>query len=217
MLRKLCVLASVFSIAAATPAMAQLPKFEFEPYLGAYVPVLDLVDQTLTVPGVGSADLTAGQKEAVALGGRLTWWAAGPLGVEGNVFYAFSDVEMSDGTVVSDTSAYVFGADARVAFRFGVPLSPVSFHVNGGVAYLKRGGDGYDDVTDGDTTIGGVVGTGIRVKLPGVLGIRADVDAYLYSAEITLQDPDLGGQVTFDSQFQADLLFSAGLIIGVGL
>lgn len=218
MLKKLCVLASALSIVVATPARAQLlPSFEFEPYGGAYLPLTDVVDQSVLVPGSGTLDISGGQKEALALGGRLTWWVIGPLGVEGNFMYAFSDLEETEAGVTSDTSAYVWAADARLAFRFGIPLSPVSFHVNGGIALIKRGGDAYTEVTDGDSNIGGVVGAGLKVKLPGILALRADAGTYLYSSKLTVRDPDTGATITFDSQFQADVVVSLGLVFGVGL
>lgn len=217
MRKMLCGIALAFAFVGATPAMAQLPGLEIEPYIGAYVPLRNIVEESLTIPGFGTADQTAQQKEALALGGRVTVWLAGPIGVEGNFMYAFSDAELDDGTEVSDTSAYVWAADARVVFRLGVPLAPISFHINGGIALIGRGGDAYEDVTAGTSDVGGVVGVGTRIKLPGIFAIRADADGFFYSSQLTVDDPDLGGEFAFDSQFQADLVLSAGLVIGLGL
>lgn len=204
--KKLWAIALASAFLSATPAMAQLPGLEIEPYAGAYIPLTNVVDEDLFV---------ASQQEALAVGGRLTAWLVGPVGVEGNFVYAFADAEIDDGTTVSDTSAYVWAADARLVFRIGVPLAPISFHISGGVAYVGRGGDAYEEITEGKTDIGGVVGLGTRIKLPGVFGIRADADGFLYSAQLT-QDVGLGGPVEFDSQLQADLVLSAGIIIGLG-
>ncbi len=71
-------------------------------------------------------------------------------------------------------------------------------------------------MTDGDSSIGGVVGAGLRVKLPGIVGIRFDAQSYIYSTELSVDDPDLGGVVTFDSVFLADVVASAGLVISIG-
>ena len=38
-----------------------------------------------------------------------------------------------------------------------------------GRRYNLTGGDFYSDVTDGKTDLGGAVGVGLRVKLPGIL------------------------------------------------
>ncbi len=210
MMRRLFGVGAALALLGATPALAQLPGIEVEPYLGVYYPVLDLVDDTQA-----GFDVVASHKEALAFGGRITVWLPGPLGVEGNFVYALSDVEQTVDGAGGDIDANAFALDARVIFKFGVPLAPVSFHVNGGIALIDRGGDAYEDVTDGDSSIGGVVGTGLRVKLPGLLGIRLDAQSYLYSSEITVDDPDFGGEVTFGSQFQADIVISAGLVISL--
>lgn len=210
MMRRLFGVGAALALLGATPAMAQLPGIEVEPYLGVFVPVLDLVDDTQL-----GFDVSAAQKEALAFGGRITVWLPGPLGVEGNFFYALSDVEQTVDGAGEDIDANTWAVDGRLIFKFGVPLAPISFHVNGGIALIDHGGDAYEDVTDGDSSIGGVVGAGMRVKLPGLLGIRLDAQSYLYSSEITVDDPDFGGEVTFGSQFQADIVVSAGLVISL--
>ncbi len=213
MLRKLCVAASMAAVAVATPARAQLlPSFDIEAYGGAYVPLQDLI-----VTQMFGAEFTQGQQKALALGGRLTWWVAGPLGLEGNIVYAFSDVEAGLPGNRQTIDANVWMADGRLAFRFGIPLAPVSFHLNGGGAYIKRGGDAFATVTDGDESFAGVVGVGLKVDLPALVGLRADVDSYLYKAEITGTDPASGTQVSFGSQFQSDIVVSLGLVFGLGL
>jgi hypothetical protein len=209
MLRKLWGVPLVLLLASAPSAQAQLPGgFELEPYLGAYIPLQNVISEEL-----GLAEFSASQKQAFALGGRLTYWLpALPLGIEGNFMYAFSDAEADDDGEVSDTSAYVYAADARLALRL-LP-GPIGVHVSGGIALIGRGGDAYDEtnVTDGKSNVGGVVGAGLRVKLPGIFAIRGDADMFLYSAKITVDDPDLGGVFEFESQFQADLVLSAGLV-----
>ncbi len=210
MMRRLFGIGAAMAFLGATPALAQLPGIEVEPYLGVFVPVLDLVDDAQL-----GFDVSASQKEALALGGRVTVWLPGPLGFEGNFVYALSDVEQSIGGAAEDVDANVWALDGRVVLKFGVPLAPISFHVNGGIALIDHGGDAYDIVTDGDSSVGGVVGAGLRVKLPGLLGIRLDAQSYLYSAEITADDPLFGGERTFGSQFQADIVVSAGLVISL--
>lgn len=214
MIRKLLGVAAAFAFLGATPGLAQLPGVEFEPYLGVFVPVLDLVDDEIDVVG-GTSAVTASQKSALAFGGRLTVWLPGPLGVEGNFVYALSDVEQTFDGAAEDVDANAWALDGRLILQFGVPLAPISFHVNGGVALIDHGGDAYESVTDGDSSIGGVVGAGLRVKLPGLLGIRLDAQSYIYSSEITIDDPDFGGEVMLGSQFQADVVLSAGLVISL--
>jgi hypothetical protein len=211
MKRTVCCVALALVFAGATPAMAQLPRFEIAPYVGAYIPLTNLLSEEIFLE-----EFTASQKTSLAVGGRVTAWLAGPLGLEGNFMYAFSDAESNDGTETSDTSAYVYAADARLVFRIGVPVAPVSFHISGGIALIGRGGDAYEEVTQGKTDVGGVVGLGTRIKLPGMFAIRVDADGFVYQSELTIDDVDLG-EFTFDKQWQADLVLSAGLVIGFGV
>ncbi len=194
MLRKLSALVVVLAVFGATPAFAQLPGIEVEPYVGAYIPTQDLGD---LVPGS-----TGSQKTGFAVGGRVTFWLAGPIGAEGNFVYALSDVEESAGG--TSESAGVWIADARLIWKL-LP-GPIGLHLTGGVALVGKTGDAYSDVTEGKTTIGGAAGAGVRIKLPGIFAIRGDLDGYFYSADHGLPT---------GSQFQTDLIASVGLIIGL--
>lgn len=193
MLKRLCGIVAGLAVMGATPALAQVPGvgFEFEPYGGAYVPTTDLVKET---------DFTRKHKEGLALGGRVTVVIPGPLAIEGNFMYAFSDVE--DDPASAETGANVYALSALLQFTFGLPAAPVSFHVGAGPAYVMRGGDAYDGIDD-KNDIGGVADVGLKVGLPGIFKIRVDAEGYFYQAAI-------GGA---DSQFQTDLVVSAGLVI----
>ncbi|KPK65718.1 MAG: hypothetical protein AMS21_04025 [Gemmatimonas sp. SG8_38_2] len=192
---------------AVSPAMAQLPKFELEPYVGAYLPLKDLISEDIEPVG----RVTGSQKEGFALGGRLTFWALGPIGFEGNFVYAWSDTELSAADTSETTSGHVWAGDVRAVWR--ILPGPIGIHVDGGVAYVGRGGDSYEDVTEGKSDVGGVIGAGLRIKLPGLFAIRADADAYLYEAQFTAE----GEAEPSEKQFQADIIISAGLVIGLGL
>lgn len=206
MTKKLFALATVIALVGANPAMAQIP-IEIEPYVGVYIPFADVVSQS-----IDGAELVVKQKEALAVGGRLGL-GLGILAVEGNFMYAFSDGEsQADGDTDSE-SAGIWAADARLLWKL-LP-GPISLHLSGGIAFVGRGGDFYSDLTDGSTNVGGALGAGLRVKLPGFLAIRGDADVYLYSSELTANIPDAGGEVKFDSQFQSDLVLSAGLVFSL--
>jgi len=207
MFRKLFGLSLVLSLVAASPAMAQLPKFELEPYVGAYIPLRDLISEEVSPVG----QVTGSQKEGFALGGRLTFWALGPIGFEGNFVYAWSDTELSAADTSETTSGNVWAGDVRAVWR--ILPGPIGIHIDGGIVYIGRSGDAYEDVSEGKSDVGGVVGTGLRVKLPGLFAIRADADAYLYQAQFTAEgDPEPS-----EKQLQADIIISAGLVIGLGL
>jgi hypothetical protein len=193
-------------VLSVTPAFGQLPGLDFEPYLGVYVPTQDIIDQTIPLLG----DVKGSQKSGLAVGGRLTLWLAGPLGFEANGVYAFSDAQIDDGTTVADTSASVWMADGRLVLKL-LP-GPIGIHVGGGVAIVGLSGDAYSDVTEGKTNLGGVVGAGVRFKLPGIFAIRGDADVYAYKVSLEGADLPSGGT---NSQWQVDLILSAGLIISI--
>ncbi len=211
MRKKLFGIAAVLGLVGASPAMAQIP-IEIEPYVGVYIPFADLIDQA-----IDDVDVVATQKEALAVGGRLGL-GLGLVAIEGNFMYAFSDGERTnpaDGTVTQ--SAGIWAADARLLLKL-IP-GPISLHLSGGVALIGRSGEFYDNdeitVDEGKTDLGGAVGAGIRVKLPGILAIRGDADLYLYSASVTANIEGVPGPVTTDSQLQGDLVLSAGLVFSL--
>ncbi len=48
---------------------------------------------------------------------------------------------------------------------------------------------------------------GARIGLPSIMKIRVDAEGYLYKVEVVDQ-----GATAFGSQFQADIVVSAGLV-----
>ena len=212
MIRKIFAVTLLAGLFAAAPARAQLPGLEIEPYIGVFVPGTDVIDEE-----IAGVDLTIGHQQSFAVGGRLTLWLLGPLGLEGNIMYAFSDVEVDalGFSLLADEGAHVWAADARLLWNL-LPLGPIGLHLSGGLATINHGGDFYDLVTDGESSVGGVVGGGLRVKLPGLLGVRADADAYLYSIDLAASVSEVIPPVIFDSQFQVDFVLSAGLILSIG-
>jgi hypothetical protein len=192
MLKRLCGIIVVLAALSASPALAQVPGvgFEFEAYGGAYIPTSDLVDET---------GFTRKHKTGLGLGARATVVIPGPLAIEGNFMYAFSDVEDTPADPV--TGANVYAVSGLLQFAFSLPAAPVSFHVGGGVAYVMRGGDAYEGVED-KNDIGGIAGVGMKVGLPGIFKIRVDAEGYFYKAAV-------GGA---ESKFQTDIVLSAGLV-----
>lgn len=212
MVRKIFAVTVLAGLVAVAPARAQLPGLEIEPYIGVFVPGTDIVDEQ-----IAGTDLAIGHQQSLAVGGRVTLWLFGPLGLEGNFMYAFSEVEADalGFSLLADEDAYVWAADARLLWNL-LPLGPIGLHVSGGIATINHGGDFYDVVTDGEDSLGGVVGAGLRAKLPGRFGVRADVDAYLYSIDLTAGVSEVIPSIDLESQFQVDFVLSAGLILSIG-
>ncbi len=201
MMKKLCGLTLLLVLVGASPALAQLPGIgiDLTAYGGVFVPLNDIVEDE--VIGTGK------HESALAVGGRLTLGLPGPLGVEGAFNYVLSDVEEEG---AGTESAHVWAVSGRAVFEFGLPAAPLTFFVNGGIAYIDRGGDAYEDVED-KSNVGGVAGVGVKVGLPGLLAIRLDVEDYIYSAK-----PTIAGLEPADSKLQNDIVVSAGLVFSIG-
>jgi hypothetical protein len=196
--------ALALTMVRVAPGLAQLPGIEVSPFVGALVPLTDLVDEA-------AIDLTASQKEALAVGGRVKVKFPGPLGVEGTFLYAFSDVESDDAGEVVDVNSSVWAASGKPVYTFGLPMVPVSFNASGGVALVSHDPD--VEGAESETDVGGVVGVGLRLDPPGLLGVRLDVEDYLYSFQPESEE----GIELADSQFQSDLVVSVGLVFELGL
>ncbi|UCC82026.1 MAG: outer membrane beta-barrel protein [Gemmatimonadota bacterium] len=197
MLKRLCGIIVVLAVLSATPALAQVPAvgFEFEPYGGVFIPTTDVVDES---------GFARKHSEGLALGGRVTAVIPGPLAIEGNFMYAFSDVE--DTPAGTETSANVYAVSALLQFAFSLPAAPVSFHIAGGGGYFNRSGDAYDGWENkGD--FAGIAGLGMKVGLPGIFKIRVDAEGYFYSAALS------DGTTEFDSKLQTDIVVTAGLVL----
>ena len=209
-LKKLFCMTAMLLMVQVSGALAQTPGvgIEFEPYIGAYVPFSDVIDDN-----IGGTQITAKQTEGLALGGRLLFKLGGAMGIEGNFLYALSDVESEGASGGSTTEdAYAWAADARIHLSL-LPLGVVSIHGTGGVAAVGHGGDGWEDVTEGDTDFAGVVGAGVKIGL-GPVQLRGDADVYIYEAQVTIPTPGSPTtEVELEGQLQTDMVLSAGIVL----
>lgn len=195
-MRRLWGLGLAVAVLSVVPSTAAA-QLELDGYLGAYIPLNNLV----AVEGVNPA---AQQKTALAVGARATVWLA-VLGIEATFMYAASDRESDESGVMVDTSAEIWAASARLALKLGLPVVPITFYFNGGPALIGRGGKAYEDAED-KTDIGGVLGGAVLLGR-GKIRLRGDVEAYLYS----FTEPG----ISIDSQFQTDIVVSAGLVLAL--
>lgn len=201
------VLSVAMGVAGAANAQERGP--EFAPIVGLYNPLTDLRDPI--VSGVGPLDLGIRQQPAIAFGARTTFWLRGPFGLEGSFLWALSDAERVILLERRTAASYVWNASARITLRLSGTRDPIEFFVNGGVAWTGRGGDAYADFSD-TTDFGGVVGASARFDLGGRWALRLDAEDFLYDLDLTFRDPTEGPSA-LDSQFQSDLVLSAGLVI----
>lgn len=210
MSRTVCGILVAASLWVAGGAQAQAPTpgvgIEFEPYVGVFLPLTDLVGDD-----VGGVQVTASQKEGFALGGRMLFKLGGAMGIEINGLYAISDVENDTGATSATEDAYAWTVDGRL--HLSLLPGPISIHGTGGVAMIGHGGDGWDQVVSGELDVAGVLGAGVKFGL-GPLTLRGDADVYIYSAQLTIATPGSPGSETeAASEVQTDLVISAGLVL----
>ncbi len=198
-MRRLWGLGLAVAVLSVVPSTAAA-QLELDGYLGAYIPLNTLV-------AVEGLNLSAQQKTALAVGARATVWLA-VLGIEATFMYAASDLELDDGGTIEETSAEIWAASVRLALKLGLPVVPITFYFNGGPALIRRGGAAYEGVED-KTDIGGVLGGAVSLGR-GKIRLRGDVEAYLYS--FTGEDEP---GISIDSQFQTDIVVSAGLVLAL--
>ena len=177
----------------ARTASAQGASVDLTLFGGIYVPTGDFDD-------LGS-DIE--NQRSVALGGRLTFWGGGRIGVEGTFAFAPSDVDNPSGGG-ADIDARVVTGNASLLVGLLPSGSTAALFLRGGLALIARGGDAFENI-DGKTDVGGVVGVGLRVPLGPVIGLRIDAEDYLYNAKFG----------SSRSSFQNDLMFTAGLAISL--
>ncbi len=221
MTRRLWSLSALPALLAAGPAAPQQLAVDIIPYAGLYAPIADVLEIRAGVDGI-IAELSVGQAAGLLGGGRLDLWLTDSFGLEGGFAYALSDAEIQAealGVSISEgADAHVWLGSARAIYRFMPAIaSSLIFFINGGVAIIGRGGDAYEEFAvdgiadvEGKTDIGGVIGAGIIIDVFDAVGIRFDVEDYLYSVKLEVADED------FDSQFQNDIAVTSGMVIHLG-
>lgn len=203
--KKLCGFVLACALAGATPAQAQGTRVELGPYAGVFVPVAELLGPVTGLVFL----LEGGHRPGPAFGGRITAWLPGPVGLEGLLTYALSDVETGIFGAGASEKAYVLASSARLVLRIGALDGPASLLLGFGAGYVTRGGEAYTGI-DKTGDIGYSGGIGVRIKVSDRAALRVDADDYLYAAQLTV------GTTEVESRLQVDFVFSVGLAIGLG-
>ena len=217
------------ALAVAIPAQGQgLGNWIFTPYVGAYVPTADLARVNLA----DASDFVNAKfkhDNAIALGGNLSYWFAERMGVEFGGAYAWSDAKASFSMGGSNLgnfagsggeNAYVLMGAAKMMFALLPPTSQTQLRFGVGPAIVNRGGTAYKADEDGKftglTNVGGAASLCTRIPLAGRLALRLRAEDYFYQARLKFRDASSPtDNFNFDRRFQNDLIFSAGLQIGL--
>lgn len=224
----LAAAAATALIAPSALAQSMGNRFIITPYVGVYTPTTDVLKMSGAGGGVG-ASIAAKQKTAMALGANASYWLSERTALELGGVYAHSDLEASasifgNGDPFAGSAsehAYILAGSAKVMFNLLPPAASTNLRFGVGPAIIHRGGDAYRADAAGELTgltdVGGVASLCTRLGLTRSLGLRLRAESYLYQTKLGFKDPtDPSGSVSFDSKFQSDFVFSAGLQFGFG-
>jgi hypothetical protein len=177
-------------------------KLTLSPTIGVYIPTSELVK--------AANGQQFKQQVALAVGGRLGLNFSPRFGILTSVTYVPSDLklDLATGEQVKDDANLLFGS-ARATFYVLPVTAPVWLNLNGGVSYVRRGGDAYAGLSD-KHDIGGVVGTTVGLHLGSLLSLYVAADDYIYGTRID--------ETSFEAEkkTQNDVHLSVGFGIPVG-
>lgn len=212
------VLALLLTLVPSSLRAQQPVTFTVGGFGGLLIPTGDLYDEVFPDGAVNF-----GHKMGFAFGGRLGIWPTSRFGVEAEAIYLISDVEVSGLIVIPgepvfpldetrDASAFV-GSISVLWAIIRPPLEPLSIHLSGGVGFISRGGEFYDDAFEGagfDDTgdIAGVFGVGVRYGVARGVWLRADVKDYISSFKEE--------KLEASSQLQNDILITGTIELSFG-
>jgi hypothetical protein len=202
-------------LAAPSSAIAQT-KIEFTPFFASFYAISpfakDLVD-------AGGGKFNDKLSNAPAIGARLGFGLSRSIGIEGSFTYAWTGFQAGVGKdntgTITSVGEFVNGNAIMASGR--VTLHPRRSNFRGilGVGYQKRGGDAWDEALAGlpagtydKTSIGGIVGFGVRANVTPTLAFDIDVEAFLYS-----NDADGSSNTSFEKKFQQDVTVAVGVPI----
>jgi hypothetical protein len=170
---------------AARPIAAQ--TVDLTPRIGAYVPLVNLLESTDPGSGLLREDKAATK---FSIGGRLGVWFGSAFGVEGVVDYNKGGVQtFIGGARQSNLDSHIFAASIRPMFRLSSASQNVAVIFSAGGGLVDRGGDYVNGSTPpatqftGRTDPAGAAGMALLVKISRHVAARIDVDGYTYTAQ----------------------------------
>ena len=141
------------------------------------------------------------RRNSFAGGARLTYWGNNVLGIEAVAGLTPANVKVAGASVNETRSLDIFAAGLKLMIGLSPGMSPAGFQIGAGPAIVRRGHDVTNE-DNSETNLGGVVGAGVRFPINQTLGIRLDVEDYIYN-----------GTIEGEKKTRNDLITSAGLTI----
>ena len=193
------------------------------PYMGVYVPTNDIAAVAVSE---GGSSLRSSIKHQTALvsGLNVSYWLSNHLGVEAGGAYTKSGINASatldDGTgpiaATGSQYAHVWLGSAKLMVQWMSQTSNLNFRLGLGPAIVSRAGAAYasdaESKITGKTDVGGVVSLCSRLPVSNLIAIRLRAEDYMYKGKLGYESTTTpSDNFTFDSRFQHDLVFTAGL------
>lgn len=218
-------LASVGIALAAVPAIAaaQLAGgVVVTPYAGVYVPTKDIISFGVNRTGTTTANIK--HQTAFLSGVNLSYWLTDRIGLEGGAAYTKSSVkgnllvENTGGSTFESATEYahIWLGSAKMMVQLLPQTSDFNLRLGFGPAIVSRAGKAYGSDSEGKVTgktdIGGVLSLCTRLPVSNIVSVRLRAEDYMYSGKIGYKSSvSPADNLSFDSRFQHDLVFSAGL------
>lgn len=201
-------------------ARAQVP-LDISPYAGSFVPIRSMfVQNNPLVPwdGYGTGTTVALQK-TIAVGGRLTVWPERRFGIEATFGYAPSGFTGLGCRVPACNEGHVVTASAKVVVPLIGVTSRRSFYLGGGVGLVDLGGRAYNGVAV-TTSVAGIVGAGVELKVASGGAVRIEADDYLFRPRFRFESCDQSDGVcrvlSWKQPFQHAVILSIGWVFRGG-
>ena len=207
--RLLMITGGLVGASLAVPSAAQAQgKIELTPFVGNYYPLLTMTDDFGGQPPNFFTDWTARQVNAVAFGGRLTFWVSNTIGIEAAGAYNGSAPKL---TSPDDSTTFFFKGNIITAsgrFLYRPPRLNLHFILGGGI--VKRGGAAWEGPNLQLTKPAGIVGIGVRAAVSPKFALNVSAEMNVYPFDI-----DGSSGTVNSSKLQADLLVSIGVPIAL--
>lgn len=208
--------AAVLTTLASGSVAAQ--KLEITPFFASHYSLSPYMDEDFDVGGsLGTERVTERTGRGPALGVRLTYWLKPTLGLEVEGVYSDADQENQfpdrDPAATGERTGESYNASVQM-FSGRILYRPrrSNLRVFAGVSSLTFGGDVYDFAAYNYTnlsTVGAVLGFGVRAQATRSLALDVAIEAYLHN----LDRGDGPWPVALEGKSQQELLVTVGVPI----
>ena len=203
--------ACILCLATGPERLAAQKHTEFTPFVGMYMPMVDVLDER-DVVAAGDRRVVR-HNSTLVFGGRVGGTVSERVLFEAVFAYASGKGEVvytdpSNVETRTEPGASVIFGSPRVLLTLGRAGGIVTPYFVFGATVLSHGGEVYDDlnITDGTTDVGGLIGLSGRVKVGPKLSLRVDAEDHFYNAKFGNTSGARSG-----TKWQYDIVVSLGV------